>query len=255
MSDTANILSEEAWRLRGEGRFKEALVVIGLALEHNSDNYDYWNIKAIILDDLEQYEKSLEFYDRAYELSGMNVILQNKARSLYRWAKKLHFPENEYEQALEVINQALEISPNEKEYHFLKAEILEGMGDLISARKEYYRASDETEKLDDLQNQLDLFEEYSQYPLINVTGTNFYKGYEPFRPGTILDLIKEPSNEHDPDAVRVEIEGETVGYVANSDFTVIDGVKRASELNDMDKKAEVLFIYLNELVIARIIQA
>ena len=253
MSENAKLFSAEALRLRQESRYEEALVLIGLAIEYNPDNYDYWNIKALILDDLKRFEESLEFYDRAYELSGLNVIRKNKARTLFRWAQKLHFPDNEYKKALSVIDDALLISPNEKEYWFLKGEILEGMGDLISARKAYYRAQDEGEKLDDLNNQLDLFEQYTNYALINITGTSFYKGLEPFSEGVIVDLIKEPDNEHDPDAVRVDIDGETVGYVANSDYTVIDGILRASELNESNKKAEVLMIYLGELVIARLI--
>ena len=246
-------LYREAVRLKNEKRPEEALVVIGLAIEHNPDNYDYWNVNAMILDDLKRFEEACKFYDRAYELSGLNVILLNKARSLYRWAKRLHFPDAEYEKALSTVNDALLISPNEKEYWFLKGEILEGMGDLISARKAYYRAEGEDEKLEGLENELDLFEQYTNYSLINITGTSFYKGLEPFKDGTVVDLVKEPSNEHDPEAVRVEIDGETVGYVANSDHTVIDGVIRAGELTDSNKRAEVLMIYLGELVIARLI--
>lgn len=253
MTEIAKILSQEAWRLKNESRLDEALVLISLALEHNPDSYNDWNIKALILDGMGEYEKSLEFYDKAYELSEMRVILQNKARTLYRWARKLHFPQNEYEKALEVIDEAIEISPNEKEYWFLKGEILEGMGNLIDARKAYYMANGDDEKLDDLEYQLDLFEIYSDKRIINVTGTGFYRGLEPFAVGTVLDLVREPDNEHDPEAVRVDLEGETVGYVANSDFTAIEGVIRAGELKDTDSKAEVVMIYLNERVIAKLI--
>lgn len=253
MSQTAKILVNEAVRLKKESRYDEALTVINLALEHDDSNYDYYNIKALILDNLERFEESLKYYDKSYELSKMNVILKNKARSLYHWASKLHFPENNLEKALDVINQALEISPNEKEYWFLKGEIYEGMGDLIQARKAYYQANDEEDKLNDLENQLNIFEKHSDETLINITGTNFYKGFEPFKEGTVLDLIKEPLNEHDSDAIRVEIDGETVGYVANSEYTLIDGVVSASELTDDSYKAEVLLKYLNDYIIAKII--
>ena len=253
MSETDRVLSAEAWRIKNESRFDEALTLISLAIEHNPDNYDYWNIKAIVLDDLKRFDEAQEFYDRAYELSEMRVIRQNKARSLFRWAKKLHFPDCEYEKALEVIDEALEISPNEKEYWFLKGEILEATGNLIDARKAYYRAENEEEKLEDLEYQLDLFDILKSERIICVAGTAFYRGLEPFKVGTVLDLVREPENEHDSDAVRVEIAGVTVGYVANSDYTAVEGVLRASELDEADTRAEVSMIYLNELVIAKII--
>ena len=72
----------------------------------------------------------------------------------------------------------------------------------------------------------------------------------------ILDLIKEPENEHDHDAIRVEINGETVGYVANSSSTLIGQVKSATEIkNKFDNKtqAKYLFLFLDYMVIAKLI--
>ena len=40
-----------------------------------------------------------------------------------------------------------------------------------------------------------------------VTGTNYYYGNEYFKPEIKLQLIKEPDNKADKEAIRVELEG------------------------------------------------
>ena len=71
---------------------------------------------------------------------------------------------------------------------------------------------------------------------------------------TIVDLIKEPDNPHDKNAIRVEVNGETVGYVANSKYTLIKEVKSATDIkNNLSTQAEVQFILFNEWVIAKLI--
>ena len=56
---------------------------------------------------------------------------------------------------------------------------------------------------------------------ITVTGTNHYYGLDFIEPKMTLRLIKEPDNEHDKEAIRVELPGlGKIGYVANSPYTV-----------------------------------
>ena len=56
---------------------------------------------------------------------------------------------------------------------------------------------------------------------ITVTGTNHYYGLEFIKPKMSLKLIKEPDNEYDSEAIRVELIGlSKIGYVANSPYTV-----------------------------------
>ena len=56
---------------------------------------------------------------------------------------------------------------------------------------------------------------------ITVTGTNHYYGLDFIEPKMTLKLIKEPDNEHDKEAIRVEVPGlGKIGYVANSPYTV-----------------------------------
>lgn len=56
---------------------------------------------------------------------------------------------------------------------------------------------------------------------ITVTGTRHYFGSEFIEPKMILNLVKEPDNDHDREAIRVELPGlGKIGYVANSCYTV-----------------------------------
>ncbi len=54
-----------------------------------------------------------------------------------------------------------------------------------------------------------------------ITGTNHYFGHEFCEAGMKVRLVKEPDNEVDKEAIRVEMPGlGKVGYVANSSYTV-----------------------------------
>jgi hypothetical protein len=66
-----------------------------------------------------------------------------------------------------------------------------------------------------------------------ITGTNHYYGQEFFKPDMAVTLIKEPDNEADREAIRVELEGlGQVGYVANSPYTVAGESYSAGRLYD-----------------------
>ena len=109
------------------------------------------------------------------------------------------------------------------------------------------------DEIRELEGQMEYIKSTSD-TLISITGTRFYFGIEIFKPGMTVELVREPENEHDPDAIRVEINGEKVGYVANSEYTVMDNIKSASDIKKMDlKKAEVVFIYMDEHVIAKLV--
>ena len=111
-----------------------------------------------------------------------------------------------------------------------------------------------TDQIRELESQVEFIKSTTE-TLISITGTRFYFGIEIFTPGLTVNLVREPENEHDGDAVRVEIDGETVGYVANSEYTLIENIKSASDINKMDfKKAEVIFIYMDEYVIAKLVK-
>ncbi|MBR2669447.1 MAG: HIRAN domain-containing protein [Solobacterium sp.] len=66
-----------------------------------------------------------------------------------------------------------------------------------------------------------------------VTGINYRYGTEFLNKGDIVRLVKEPENEYDKEAIKVEMEGlGQIGYVANSWRTVIGESFSAGRLYD-----------------------
>lgn len=74
---------------------------------------------------------------------------------------------------------------------------------------------------------------------VTLTGTRHYYGSEFLESGMKVQLIKEPDNEYDREAIRVELEGiGKIGYVANSSYTVLGESFSAGRLYDkIDNKA------------------
>ena len=66
-----------------------------------------------------------------------------------------------------------------------------------------------------------------------ITSTKHYYGQEYFEPKMEVKLVKEPENEVDKEAIRIEMDGlGLVGYVANSPFTVQGESMSAGRLYD-----------------------
>ena len=64
-----------------------------------------------------------------------------------------------------------------------------------------------------------------------IAGTSHYYGQDFFEPKMTVKLVKEPDNEFDKEAIRVELEGlGLVGYVANSPYTVMGDNYNAGRL-------------------------
>lgn len=72
-----------------------------------------------------------------------------------------------------------------------------------------------------------------------IAGTYFRYGADFLKPGMKVKLVKEPGNEYDKEAIRVEMDGlGLIGYVANSTNTVIGESYSAGRLYDLiGKKA------------------
>ena len=248
---------EKALKLNEKAKSKEALDIIDEAIKENPNDFQNWNAKAIILDGLSDYDKAIECFNRALKLNDSDFIRKNKANTLYGYAKVTFFPDADYEKAMILIDDALECLPNDEdpsEYYFLKAEIFESMGQPIETKIYYLKAEGEFEKAEEISSQLE-FLRNSEDVLITVSGTNFFKGTDPFKKRIIVNLVKEPDNEHDCDAIAIFLDDEQVGYVANSPYTLIEGVKSASEIKSIgdNQKAEILFNFLERFVILRII--
>lgn len=68
---------------------------------------------------------------------------------------------------------------------------------------------------------------------ITITGTRNYYGTKIFEKEMILNLIKEPTNDYDKEAIMVKLLGlGTVGYVANSVYCVIGECSSAGRIYD-----------------------
>ena len=254
----ANYLSETAWAAsEHEGVNAEALILIDYAFKLNPHRpaNDY-NRKAIILKRGFQYDEALKYYDKALSKDPTNkTFLENKAACMKdKLKRKLLFREI-VPRDLEVINEALKILPegcDSGPYLSTKSEILDQLGEPVKARICQALAAKHYDKVDKAEKQLKKLKSTENY--INITGTQFYRNFAPFKEGTIVDLIREPDNPHDRYAIRVDINGETVGYVANNQYTLIKEVKSARNLkHSKSTRAEVQFILFNKWVIAKLI--
>ena len=73
--------------------------------------------------------------------------------------------------------------------------------------------------------------------MFTLTGTRYYYGKDFLKEGMKVKLIKEPENEYDREAIRVEYKGlGRIGYVANSTYTVIGESMSAGRIYDYFKK-------------------
>ena len=247
VSKTSNIE-----HLINEEEYFKALTLIDETIEKDSAEYCYF--KAIIFDKQEEYEKSIKYFNKIENQSPEIKFL--KSNTLYKWAKITYFPALEYEKALDIINEALNIIPENQdpsEYYFLKGEILEALKDFVEAKKSYLIAYKEFDKLKEFEKQVEYLKS-TEDTLINISG-GYYYNFTPTA-GMIVKLVKEPENEHDSDAIAVYLDNEKIGYVANSEYTLIDKVKSASKLKNQisdNTTAEILFVYLDEYTIAKII--
>ena len=66
-----------------------------------------------------------------------------------------------------------------------------------------------------------------------ITGTNYRCGHKFIEPKMEVKLVKEPDNEYDKEAIKVEMPGiGQIGYVANSPNTVMGESCSAGRLYD-----------------------
>ena len=88
-------------------KYAEALSLIEKTLK--KDDADYWLLKAEVYDNQKEYEKSIDSINHALSLDESDHIKIHKANTLYNWAKVSYFPELEYEKALGLIDEALDL--------------------------------------------------------------------------------------------------------------------------------------------------
>lgn len=90
-----------------------------------------------------------------------------------------------------------------------------------------------------------------------LTGTKHHHGHEFLEPKMMVRLVKEPDNDYDREAIRVELPGlGLIGYVANSPYTVLGESYSAGRLYDkIGDTAEGTVLYkLTGSVLCQLIQ-
>lgn len=89
-----------------------------------------------------------------------------------------------------------------------------------------------------------------------VNSVNMFNGIKPFKVNSILKLVKEPENDYDQEAIRVELRyAGPSGYVANSVKTVVKGTYSGGRLYDKildEDYGQVQFI-IGDTIIAKIL--
>lgn len=66
-----------------------------------------------------------------------------------------------------------------------------------------------------------------------IAGMKYYFGNEFMEPGMEVKLVKEPDNDDDKEAIKVQLDGlGLIGYVANSPHTVVGESMSAGRLYD-----------------------
>ena len=218
----AYYMSQTAWEIYESGRMSdEALILIDCAIKVHPTANDY-------------------------ERKAIFIKSKLKIEVLFNRIKPHH---------LDLINEALKILPDDCDngpYLNVKGDILDQLGDPVKARICRALAYKSYDEVNEVEKQLKKLKSAGTY--INITGVHYYQGFTPFKEGTVVDLIKEPDNQHDPFAIRVEVNGETVGYVANNRYTLIKEVKSATDIKDSNAtQAKVQFILFREWVIAKLI--
>lgn len=87
---------------------------------------------------------------------------------------------------------------------------------------------------------------------ITITGTKYYYGMRPFSIGKKIKCVKEKNNPYDGEAIKAVMkEIGTVGYVANSPYTVAAGTMSAGRIYEKIKKkftVEVMFITSSKVI-------
>ena len=251
-------LVDRALNLKDQRRHWEAVAVINMAIEESPNDFNLYNIRAIIWEDKGEFEHALKDYNRSLAMFNSQVVKNNKARLLWMMSNDEKFYTKNYNKALEYINEALKFTADEddrKKFLRSKGEILDLMEKWKEAYICYLLAADLYDKVERVEEQEKQLKNTTD-TLICIAGTRFYHDHKPLNDGETVDLIRESDNEHDSDAIRVEIDGKTAGYVANSTNTLIREAKSASEIKDMIKdraKAKIMFTYIDRYVIAKLI--
>ena len=86
----------------------------------------------------------------------------------------------------------------------------------------------------------------SKKTYFTLTGTQYFQGKDFLEKDMKVRLIKDPDNDYDKEAIKVELEGlGQIGHVANSPYTVVGESYSAGRLYDIiGDEAEGTIVYV-----------
>lgn len=235
----AKVYKEIAWAYKSQGNYNVAIKYIDEAILFDGGNAQYWNAKAIILEETRTFKKSKECYDRAIELDSHNIYIENRARMIKDWCRDSCDKSRNLKNAKKLIQSAIkDLSAIETDEDIIEyVDLRNDIKAKIQSSKDY-----------------DLLTEIGKDNLITIEGTSYY-GYPNFERGMELELVREPDNEYDCDEIGVYRDGVKVGYVANIHNSACYLTAKASDLKIGDNvRAEFLMFYQFKYRIARVIK-
>lgn len=229
---------------------EDELKLIDSDLKKDLKNPSLLHKKALILKDMNDFTQSYEFFNASLDIEFNQKVADDKIDMISQWMYKSKNIEGldeilddigKYDESVEILS--------------LKAKILSRMGRRIESQKCWYRAFGQEDKIKDLDRQIEFIKSRTDEVFVNVTGTRYYEGYEAFHEGMILTLKKDHFNAYDRDAICVCDGDVKLGHVANSEGTLTDFTKSASEIQELFEEeitAEFMFFYLENYLIARL---
>lgn len=260
----ANKHWQMAKQLIEQERYLEAIECIDKTMEVSRSGFHNFD-KAKTFYKAQMYGKAIEFFrkslngrfmgdDFVYEWMGDTFC------ELARYGDAL----NAYQKAIDIINEEYEwhvqnrienrwLGPAESDLEKLKKERNERIKHVNEGIDYMKWLKNQPEwQVIDYSMDYDLLKEIGKDNLITIAGNAFYDRKE-FAKGEGLNLIMEPENRYDRDAVAIYSKGRKVGYVANSYRTVCPLTSRASDITDF-AHAEYLMMFYNKYHIAQIIR-
>ena len=263
---------KKAEELMDDGKYLEAIGYIDRALEISNSGF-YIKAKAKAYYYAGMYDEALPLFRQA-----LNHYWGIDTYVIFEWIGDTFNELNRFDEAIDAYEEAIDVINNdyEKSINYFKGERWMGY-----ERIEHACASaldNRNERLCDVKrritysnklknekqpttgesyfsNREELLSSIGKENLITITGSYFYNNPK-FERGMEFKLVKEKDNEFDRDAIAVYLDGEKVGYVANSDSTSCTKSSKASELKNLADTAyaQYLMRYHGSYHLARIIK-
>lgn len=99
----------------------------------------------------------------------------------------------------------------------------------------------------------EILENHKEDVLVTIK-VNRFNNENLFKRGSIFNIVKEPDNPYDSEAIAVKYDDETIAYVVNSINTVVKGTMSAGRIYDkFNNNGKIEIIYVGGRIIAKLI--